>query len=84
VVKEATALGCAIAAGVGAGLFSSLAESGEQLVQWEREYSPNPAHRELYDDMKQKWLKVYAGQLSLVDSGLTTSMWQAPGLARRA
>jgi len=37
-----------------------------------------------YDDMKQKWLKVYAGQLSLVDSGLTTSMWQAPGLARRS
>lgn len=84
VVKEATALGCAIAAGVGAGLFSSLAESGEQLVQWEREYQPNPAHRELYDEMKQKWLKVYAGQLSLVDSGLTTSMWQAPGLIRRA
>lgn len=84
VVKEATALGCAIAAGVGAGLFSSLAESGEQLVQWEREYQPNSAHRELYDEMKKKWLKVYAGQLSLVDSGLTTSMWQAPGLARRA
>ena len=84
VVKEATALGCAIAAGVGAGLFSSLAESGEQLVQWEREYQPNLAHRELYDEMKQKWLKVYAGQLSLVDSGLTTSMWQAPGLVRRA
>ncbi|WP_300004575.1 autoinducer-2 kinase [uncultured Cedecea sp.] len=83
-VKEATALGCAIAAGVGAGLFSSLAESGEQLVQWEREYQPNPEHRALYDEMKQKWLKVYAGQLSLVDSGLTTSMWQAPGLVRRA
>jgi len=84
VVKEATALGCAIAAGVGAGLFESLADTGEKLVQWQHEYSPNPAYRDLYDDMKQKWLKVYAGQLSLVDSGLTTSMWQAPGLASRA
>lgn len=31
VVKEATALGCAIAAGVGAGIFSSMAETGERL-----------------------------------------------------
>ncbi|WP_314138921.1 autoinducer-2 kinase [Buttiauxella noackiae] len=80
VVKEATALGCAIAAGVGAGLFNNLAETGERLVQWQREFTPNLAHRELYDEMKRKWLKVYADQLTLVDSGLTTSMWQAPGL----
>lgn len=32
VVKEATALGCAIAAGVGAGIFSSMAETGERLI----------------------------------------------------
>jgi hypothetical protein len=30
--------------------------------------------------MMQKWQAVYADQLGLVDSGLTTSMWQAPGL----
>lgn len=83
VVKEATALGCAIAAGVGAGLFDSLAGTGERLVQWQREFTPNPAHRELYDEMKRKWQKVYADQLTLVDSGLTTSMWQAPGLVPR-
>ena len=28
-------------------------------------------------------MAVNAEQLGLVDSGLTTSMWQAPGLARR-
>ena len=33
--------------------------------------------------MMSKWQTVYADQLSLVDSGLTTSMWQAPGLERR-
>ncbi|MGS6259759.1 FGGY-family carbohydrate kinase, partial [Enterobacter hormaechei] len=37
---------------------------------------------ELYDGMMQKWQAVYADQLGLVDSGLTTSMWQAPGLVR--
>jgi autoinducer 2 (AI-2) kinase len=80
VVKEATALGCAIAAGVGAGLFNNLADAGERLVQWQREFTPNLTHRALYDEMKRKWMKVYADQLTLVDSGLTTSMWQAPGL----
>ncbi len=42
VVKEATALGCAIAAGVGAGIFSSMAETGERLVRWERTHTPDP------------------------------------------
>ncbi|MCO0810630.1 hypothetical protein NF328_01125, partial [Enterobacter hormaechei] len=51
-------------------------------VKWSREFTPNPEHRELYDGMMQKWQAVYADQLGLVDSGLTTSMWQAPGLAR--
>jgi len=83
-VKEATALGCAIAAGTGAGLFTDMASTGERLVKWSREFTPNPAHRELYDGMMQKWQAVYADQLGLVDSGLTTSMWQAPGLVRAA
>jgi autoinducer 2 (AI-2) kinase len=83
-VKEATALGCAIAAGTGAGLFADMASTGERLVKWSREFTPNPAHRELYDGMMQKWQAVYADQLGLVDSGLTTSMWQAPGLVRAA
>lgn len=47
VVKEATALGCAIAAGVGAGIFSSIAETGERLVRWERTHTPDPEKHEL-------------------------------------
>lgn len=80
VVKEATALGCAIAAGAGVGLYDDMVTAGERLVQWQHEYQPNPAHREVYDKAKQNWQKVYADQLTLVDSGLTTSMWKAPGL----
>jgi len=38
----------------------------------------------LYDNMMLKWQKIYADQLGLVDSGLTTSMWRAPGLAEKA
>ncbi|MFP4880430.1 FGGY-family carbohydrate kinase [Klebsiella pneumoniae] len=83
VVREATALGCAIAAGTGAGLYGDMASTGERLVSWHREFTPNPQHRELYQEMMSKWQTVYADQLGLVDSGLTTSMWQAPGLERR-
>lgn len=80
VVKEATALGCAIAAGVGAGIWASMAETGERLVRWEREHVPDMAKHELYQASRKKWQAVYQEQLGLVDSGLTTSMWKAPGL----
>ncbi|HHO9065526.1 TPA: FGGY-family carbohydrate kinase, partial [Klebsiella pneumoniae] len=69
VVREATALGCAIAAGTGAGLYGDMASTGERLVSWHREFTPNPQHRELYQEMMSKWQTVYADQLGLVDSG---------------
>ncbi len=80
VVKEATALGCAIAAGVAAGVYSSLADTGEALVRWEREYQPDVANHAKYLVQKANWQEVYADQLRLVDRQLTTSMWKAPGL----
>lgn len=80
VVKEATALGCAIAAGVGAGIYSSMDETGECLVSWEREHVPDKRKHELYQELLEKWRAVYQEQLSLVDHGLTTSLWKAPGL----
>ncbi|MBF4190285.1 hypothetical protein ISX56_33580, partial [Serratia ureilytica] len=55
VVKEATALGCAIAAGVGAGLYASLAETGEQLVRWEREHQPDLTNHARYQEQKENW-----------------------------
>ncbi|MCJ8682086.1 autoinducer-2 kinase [Escherichia coli] len=71
VVKEATALGCAIAAGVGAGIFSSMAETGERLVRWERTHTPDPEKHELYQDSRDKWQAVYQDQS---DSENTTSV----------
>ncbi|MGV6987438.1 autoinducer-2 kinase [Testudinibacter sp. P80/BLE/0925] len=80
VVKEATALGCAIAAGVGAGIYSSLAEAGKKLVKFERQHQPNPENHILYQAHKKKWSEIYHQQLQLVDENLTTSLWKAPGL----
>ncbi|NBI43636.1 autoinducer-2 kinase [[Haemophilus] felis] len=80
VVKESTALGCAIAAGVGVGIYSSLSEAGKKLVQFERQHKPNMENHKLYQQHKLKWLEVYKKQLQLVDQGITTSLWKAPGL----
>ena len=80
VVKEATALGCAIAAGVGVGIYPSLTEAGKKLVKFERQHQPNPDNYKLYQAHKTQWADVYAKQLQLVDKGLTTSLWKAPGL----
>jgi autoinducer 2 (AI-2) kinase len=77
---EATALGAAMAAGVGAGIYSDLKTASKQLVVWDKEYQPNMANHEKYKEIKVNWQKVYNEQLKLVDQGLTTSMWKAPGL----
>ncbi len=80
VVKEATALGCAIAAGVGAGIYADLASTSEKLVQWACIYQPDMNNHYLYQEVTHRWLEVYKEQLKLVDRGLTTSLWKAPGL----
>ncbi len=79
-VKEATALGAAMAAGVGAGVYESIVNAAEELVEWDREYLPNSKNFHVYNQIKEQWQEVYANQLSLVDRGLTTSMWKAPGV----
>ena len=79
-VTEATALGAAMAAGVGAGIYANLSDAAAQLVQWEHRYYPNTDNHLLYRDIAKKWQEIYAAQLSLVDRGLTTSMWKAPGV----
>ena len=79
VVKEATSLGAAIAAGVGVGLYPSLQEAAEALVRWEREVEPNPANKDVYDEAYERWQAAYPVQLELADRGVTQHMWRAPG-----
>src|SRR5690606_14896893 len=79
-VKEATALGCAAAAAIGAGTFADFEESAEAWVTWEARFEPDPALKPVYDEAGERWAKAYRAQLALVDQGITTSMWKAPGL----
>ncbi len=79
-VKEATALGCAIAAGVGAGIYESIESTAKELVTWDRSILPSMENHEIYKEIRKKWKIAYTAQLALVDQGVTESMWKAPGL----
>jgi len=79
-VTEATALGAAMAAGVGAKIYKDLKNASKQLVVWDKEYIPNMNNHKKYKTIKENWQKAYDEQLKLVDNNITTSMWKAPGL----
>jgi autoinducer 2 (AI-2) kinase len=79
-IKEATALGVAMACGVGAGVYASFEEAGKQIVKIEKTYNPNPDKFELNKALKEKWIKVYAKQMELVREGTLEPMWKAPGI----
>jgi len=79
-VTEATALGAAFAAGVGAGIYESIADVASKLVVFEKEYEPNMVNYEIYKKQAQAWGLAYKAQMKLVDDGVTTAMWKAPGL----
>ena len=80
VVKEATALGVAMACGIGAGVYKSFEEAGKNIVKIERTFEPNLANHTQYGEIKEKWLKVYCKQMELVREGTLEPMWKAPGI----
>ena len=80
VVKEATALGAAILAGYGVGIYESIEEGARRCVRWDKTFEPDMDNHKIYEEMYPVWRKVYAAQLDLVDRGVTKPMWIAPGL----
>ena len=79
VVKEATALGAAINAGIGVGIYQNYEEAVRTIVKIERVYQPNVQNRDVYQELYERWLAAYPLQLELADKGVTQSMWKAPG-----
>lgn len=80
VVKEATALGAAILAGYGVGIYEDIPSAAQALIQWETTYQPNPKNQDVYRKLFQSWREMYPAQLSLCDRKVTKNMWIAPGL----
>jgi len=79
-VKEATALGAAITAGIGVGIYQNISEAAKTLVQWDAEYAPNLENHKIYSEIYINWRKIYKESLELSNQNLTTPMWAAPGL----
>lgn len=57
-VTEASALGCALLAGTGAGVFTHLDEAVNQMVRLGRSFEPNPVRHEAYADPYEQFLKL--------------------------
>ena len=79
-VKEATALGAALLAGKGVGLYTDIPETVRKTVKIEKTYYPNEENAKVYADLYENWRKVYAAQLELANKKLTKNMWSAPGV----
>ena len=78
-VKESTALGAAIFAGIGAGLYPDVATAARQAVSFEATVDPNPEVHGRYRELYADWLRVYEAELGLVESGLLKPLWRAAG-----
>ena len=59
VVTESSALGAALCAGVGAGIWSGLGDLGPDLRQRAATFEPDPGAVASYDDRYQAWLTIY-------------------------
>jgi autoinducer 2 (AI-2) kinase len=79
VVKEATALGAAICAGVGVGLWDSTDEGAASVAAFERIVTPEPEASAAYRELADTWLKIYRCSMELPESGLMRPLWRAAG-----
>ena len=78
-VTESSALGAAICAGTGAGIYSSLDELRPQLRRRGATFEPHPAAVDSYDERYPAWRDIYARMLGISEDGLLSPMWRAAG-----
>jgi len=79
VITESSALGAAICAGVGAGLYSGLTELGEDLRRRGATFEPGPAAAATYDQRYPAWREIYTRMLTISEDGLLNPLWRAAG-----
>jgi autoinducer 2 (AI-2) kinase len=78
-VKESTALGAAMFAGIGAGLYPAVAAAAREVVSFDATLEPDPEIHSKYGELYDNWNRVYAAQLGLVENGLLKPLWRAAG-----
>ncbi len=78
-VTESTALGAAIFAGLGAGLYRDLPEALAGIVRLNDPIEPNPENVAAYAGLFERWSSIYEHMLDLSESGLARPMWWPAG-----
>lgn len=78
-VKESSALGAALCAGVGVGVYPSIERLPESLAARERTFSPRPDAVAAYDRAYDRWRRVYDAVLPLSEHGSLRPLWRAAG-----
>ena len=58
-IHISTALGCALVAAVGAGIYNSYKDAVEEMVKVVKRYTPNEKNRELYEDAYRVWKSIF-------------------------
>jgi autoinducer 2 (AI-2) kinase len=82
-VTESSALGAALCAGKGAGLYSSLTDLEGALRKRAATFEPQPAAVAAYHDSYARWLEIYPRMLELSEDGLLHPLWRAAGVPSR-
>ena len=82
VVKESTAFGAAIFAGLGVGLYDSLTNVLPQVVRFEKTFEPDANAHAAYRGLYEQWSQIYLGGLEMVEDGLVRPLWRAAGTWR--
>lgn len=78
-VKESTALGAALCAGLGVGLYADLSEISAAIVRFERTVEPDRESTDAYAEHYERWRTVYRRVLQLSEEGLLRPMWWPAG-----
>jgi len=79
VVTESSALGAAVCAGTGAGLYSGLLEPRPGLRRRAATFEPDRAAAAAYDERYAAWREIYQRMLDITDDGLLSPLWRAAG-----
>lgn len=78
-VTESTALGAAVYAGVGAGVFEDAPRTAEGMIRFVRTFEPDATSASEYDDLYRRWMELYKRSLELSEDGLVRPLWRAAG-----
>lgn len=74
--REGTAIGAAIYAAVGTGLYANTKEAADAIVRPGSRFEPNLTNHEIYMNEYARWRALYENGLQLLERGLVRSMWQ--------